>query len=361
MSSEGKPTLLYIMGIDWAWIFQRPQIIAQHLAEGNDITIVFPRSILKFFSRFHARPPVRHEILWTLPLQEKVKIIGRLSQFLNSRVFRDVRKYGTIVVGYPLYYRYIPHDYSGTLIYDCMDNHETLYPYRPGVGKLLEQEKALLEHSRIVFASSGKLVEKIRRQVEGPVPRVVLLRNGTAVPGRLPPVARPACRSRHKIAYVGTIAEWFDRELILESLEKVGGIEYHLIGPVNIALPRRQRGLIMEGVVPHSQLYGAVESCSCLVMPFRTDKTVLYVDPVKLYEYIVMGKCIIAVYYPEIERFGDFVYFYRDAPGYVRLLEKLKTLGFPPKYTSRQRQDFLAENTWETRFAIWDKAVNEAG
>lgn len=359
MSNEDKPGLLYIMGIDWDWIFQRPQIIERHLEETNDVTVIFPRSILKFFARSRSDYPQHYKILWTLPLQEKIKIIGKISRLLNRHIFRDIQKYETIVIGYPLYYRYIPRDYPGMLIYDCMDNHETLYCCRSGVQELLRQEKALIAHSGLVFASSQQLLEKLQKYDISPMPRMVLLRNGAEAPEGLSHIARPVCRTRYKIGYIGTIAEWFDRDLILKSLQRISDIEYHLVGPISIVLPDNESRLIAEGIVPHDLLYGIAQSYCCLVMPFRLDETVLCVDPVKLYEYIAMGKCIVAVFYPEIERFGDFVYFYHSDTDYIQLLDSLKMKGFPPKYTSRQRQDFLEGNSWKVRFATWDKAVND--
>ena len=40
-----KERILYIMGIDWQWIYQRPHILAEKLAQDYDVTVVFPRSI----------------------------------------------------------------------------------------------------------------------------------------------------------------------------------------------------------------------------------------------------------------------------------------------------------------------------
>lgn len=50
----------------------------------------------------------------------------------------------------------------------------------------------------------------------------------------------------------------------------------------------------------------------CLIMPFILNDIISDVDPVKLYEYISMGKNIISVKYREVKRFEKFVYFYRE-------------------------------------------------
>lgn len=360
MGREGKASLLYVMGIDWNWIFQRPQIIAHYLEQSYEVTVVFPQSILKLFHRKKEDYPKQYQILWTLPFQEKISIIGKLSRLLNRHIFRGVLRYEMIVIGFPLYYRYIPRNYCGTLIYDCMDNHEALYRYRRGMPELLRQEKELIAHSSLVFTSSLQLMKKLQQYKIDTMPQIILMRNGVMEAEQLQPIACPIYKGLHEIGYFGTIAEWFDKKLILESLQLIDDIEYHLIGPVNIELPEDEGRLIAEGVICHEQLYDAVKSYSCLIMPFLVNETVMCVDPVKLYEYIAMGKCIVAVFYEEIERFQDFVYFYHSGQEYICLLKELKQQGFPPKYNERQRQAFLEENSWAARFAVWDKAVREA-
>ena len=84
-------------------------------------------------------------------------------------------------------------------------------------------------------------------------------------------------------------------------------------------------------------------------MPFKLNDVVLAVDPVKLYEYISYGKCIISIYYPEIERFRDFVYFYNTQEEYNEIIRNKCKDGFKPKYTKEQQKKFLEKNTWDAR------------
>ena len=157
------------MSIDWNWIFQRPQIIAQHLQENYDITVVFPRSILKWRPSYKvafAHYLADYRILWTFPYQEKNRFIGRMSSWINRRIFRDIYQFQCVWIGYPLYRRYVPGDYQGKLIYDCMDNHEAMYPYQKGLKKLLEQDRILAETCDVLFVSGRKLGCRMARLVK---------------------------------------------------------------------------------------------------------------------------------------------------------------------------------------------------
>lgn len=355
VSLPHRKKLFYIMGIDWEWIFQRPQIIAQHLEEVYDVTVIFPRSILQQHKKQGQRYPRNYRILWTIPFQEKNFMLGLISSLFSRRLFRDIQDYDVVWIGYPLYYRYIPKEYTGKIIYDCMDNHEALYPDRKRVEKLLCQERALASKCDILLVTGNKLRQKMKHWCgEG---RIRLVRNGVAVEKVLSPKL-DVRRDKYKIGYFGTIAEWFDYELLEKSLEKMGNIEYHLIGPVMKQSRKVNNNIIFEGIVPHAQLPEATADFDCLLMPFKVNDVVEWVDPVKLYEYISLGKCIIASKYEEIERFEDYVYFYSTSQEYIGLLTELAARGFPPKYTSNQQTEFLDHNFWETRYKEIDSILN---
>ena len=77
------------------------------------------------------------------------------------------------------------------------------------------------------------------------------------------------------------------------------------------------------GTVEHNKLYSAVKDSTALIMPFKVNKIIESVDPVKLYEYINFNKNILTIKYNEINRFDKFVYFYSDYTEYKKQLEKL--------------------------------------
>lgn len=345
--------MLYIMGIDWMWIRQRPQIIAESLANDYELTVVFPRSIIALAKKRPVNSKIRYHILWTLPYQEKNVLIGKISSFINTRLFKKIDEFAHIYIGYPLYTRYIPASYKGNIIYDCMDNYEFLYPDSKRVNILIEQETQLILRCNILIASSALLQKKLNK-IAG-FDKSILVRNGTNV-SHVHAIKAPVVKTRYHIGYIGTISDWLDIHLLEYSLEVIQNIEYHLIGPV-LYKESLNSNLTFHGSCSHEKLWKAIIDYDCLIMPFRVNDITIYVDPVKLYEYITFGKCIISIYYPEIERFKDFVYFYRNAREYIQLLLKLIDTGFPPKYTEDQRTAFLCNNTWDNRFRQLQEAM----
>lgn len=344
--------LFYIMGIDWSWIYQRPQIFAEKLANDYQVTVLFPRSVLKWRDNSPTIPNIEFRILWTLPYQEKNIVIGKIARWINRKLFRDIADFSYVYVGYPLYARYVPEDYRGKVIYDCMDDHAALYPDPQRVDRIIQWENKLIHHSDLIVASSNRLLEKVN-SIAGES-KGILIRNGVKN-ADVHELKLAQQKEIYRLCYIGTISEWFDYELLTESLRQVDKIQYHLIGPASTKV--LQDGIVYEGVVQHENLGDAIKEYDCLIMPFRVNEIVLSVDPVKLYEYIAFGKCIISVYYPEIERFEDFVYFYKTHEEYIVLLETLKNQGFPPKYSKQQQEEFLKSNTWDMRYEVLKKEL----
>lgn len=342
----GKKSILYIMGIDWNWIYQRPQIFAEKLAQDYQVTVLFPRSIMKWREDKQSHYPVNYRILWTIPYQEKSRFVGFAARWLNHRKLRDINDFDYIYVGYPLYARYIPEGYPGKIIYDCMDNHEALYPDRKRVAKVIREEQSLITMCDLLVVSSRMLEKKVN--AEAGFPKAVIIRNAVKV-SEVCQVKPAEKKSQYRLCYIGTISEWFDYDLLRQSLEKNDRITYRLIGPAAKII--EDRNIIYKGIVQHEMLSDAIKEYDCLIMPFRINDIVAAVDPVKLYEYVAFGKCIISVYYPEVQPFEEFVYFYRDVKEYVELLEVLADSGFPPKYNEQQQKDFLSNNTWKERYS----------
>ena len=328
--------MLYFMGVEWNWIFQRPHMF-----------VVCPKQLIHPKHQ-NNRPPKRLKELFQIPFQEKNKCIGAVAWKLHMNILGDLSQYDVIWVGYPLFGRYIPKDYQGIVVYDCMDNFEAIYSDRNerNLQRICKEERNLLMRADIVFASSLKLKEKLLSIC--PEKEIFIVRNGYSNITLITP-EQSKKKERYMLGYIGTISEWFDNDVILSSLKYYSEIEYNLIGPVEKRMIKDEK-VIYSGVVEHKDLSTYVEKMDCLLMPFKVNDITLYVDPVKLYEYIAWGKCIIVGWYPEVDRFKDFVYFYHNEQEYIELVGKLIKAGFPAKFTKKMQESFLEDNSWDVRF-----------
>jgi hypothetical protein len=93
------------------------------------------------------------------------------------------------------------------------------------------------------------------------------------------------------------------------------------------------------------------------MLPFRVDELTRAVDPVKLYEYVALGKPILASYWPALERFAPFVTFYRDTTQLVDLVRRRDVPAPPP---AEARAAFLGPQSWRARAEAFASAIETA-
>ena len=346
-----KKKILYLMHVDWGWIKQRPHFLAEKLHHDYNINVFYA------FSRNRKVITSNPTSIKTFPILslpfKKNDLIRKVNTYLQKIIFSMVLKVvkpEIIWVTHPSLHDYLPRKQLSKykIIYDCMDD-VLGFSNSPQVKEELNQsEKRLFEDSDLIFVSSEHLQnEIISRGCQRK--KTNLVRNGYN--GEIiKAIANQQNSSTFKLAYVGTISNWVNFDIILKSVEKFKGIEYHFLGPIECEVPHHER-IIFHGPVKHSELYDSIKDYDCLIMPFKINDLIQSVDPVKLYEYVNFNKNIITVHYKEIERFNEFVYFYNDIDDYLSTLSLLKqnnTL----KYNEEQRKEFLINNTWDKRVEL---------
>lgn len=340
--------ILYLCQVSWEWILQRPQILALQLEKDYSCTVVNKKYILGKKLTPNNTFPKQLVTVYLLPKSNIYHFLRIVNSFIYNQVVKMVsKKYDAIWICHPSSFNAVSKDYRGIIIYDCMDHHSAM-ARTSDRKKVFDLEQKLINRSDVTFATSEKLKEVIPGLMDA-----ILVRNGYRSSLTASKIKATKIKDKYTIGYFGTIASWFDFELLEDSLNHNSRVEYRLLGPVDPSINTNLNSdIIFQGIVEHAKLGEVVQEYDALIMPFKLNDIILAVDPVKLYEYINLGKCIISIRYPEIERFEPFVYFYNTYEEYTSLLEMLSQNGFPVKYNEEQRKRFLEENTWDARYEI---------
>lgn len=342
------------MNVDWYWIRQRPHILAQMLDARYDLTVLYPHYLTRPWrkQKMTQKTSKCHGIFYP-PLLWKIPFLQWLVDCSLKRAAGDWNQYDVIWLSTPIYISLIPSDYRGKILYDDMDDIVSLQTDPVLAGCLAERQKLLFQRADAVIVTSNYLWARLPVDVRL---KANLIRNATFQEQIFP--LREACASQKKyiLGYIGTISDWFDFNLIRRLLTSDPSFSLELFGPNIVKVPPIP-GLRCHGVIEHERLPVAVRDVDCLLMPFCLNEITLAVDPVKLYEYIGLGKCIVSVRYPEVERFAPFVYFYETENEFITLIHHLAKNGFPPKYDANMQQEFLFANSWESRLDQIDTII----
>jgi teichuronic acid biosynthesis glycosyltransferase TuaH len=355
-----KPRLTLVTHVDWGHIRQRPHQLAVALAEWYEVTVVAPVARRRAQVVDNPAPGVTLVRVWRLPGSYRSAGVAEANAVLASmQCGPQVRRGRVVVVTSPELWPWVRPSLGGrTLVYDCMDD-PLAFEQDEGVRALKASwERELVAHCALVACSSEAL--GIRAVAQG-----AAASHTTVVPNGwddesfpVQPSAALPMKGPLELAYYGTIAEWLDVDALRALAALHPAVSIRLIGPGNDSAFASMEALRVEPPVVHRKLAETVASAHALLLPFRVNDLTRGVDPVKLYEYIALGKPIASAYWPGLDRFAGFVTFYDDVDTLVELFRQ-RSIATPPDREARAA--FLAPQSWRARArALHDAIVRAA-
>lgn len=237
------------------------------------------------------------------------------------------------------------------LVYDCIDNVAAFHRDRPDI---LETEQRLATTADLVIATSADLYERMKRINPRTfrVPNAVdlALFRAAAEEHRVPP-RDLAALPRPILGYAGEIAAWLDCEAIenLAAQNPSGSIV--LVGRIHadvsriLSLPNvHYLGLKGYDVMPKY-----IEHFDVCLLPFKINSLTNAVNPIKLYEYLAMGKPIVSTPLREIQPYHNVVEIAEAAEFAAAAQRALATAR--DERQIEQRLQIARSNTWDLRTA----------
>lgn len=348
-----RPRILYLMHVDWDSIWQRPHELARQLAKEYNVRVAFAYGRHRGTMRSNDRSGLIAWPFLQLPLRRQLALSAAVNSALLRPAFAAMvrsSRADIIWLTYPEQVEYIPGEYKGKVIYDCMDDVLAFPQPAAFTERMRHDECALIRRADLVLTSSMSLGKTLCSRY-GTSVHTRLVRNGcdnNGSVGATNAASRGADGLWH-LGYVGTLAN-VDAEAIIKLVQSVPDVCVDLVGPAaGWKGPTNHPRLHLLGTLQHERLAGFAFTCCCLIAPFPHTTLTEGVDPVKLYEYVSWGRPIVVLRYPEVERFGAFVEFYETPQELVEVVSRMCSEGFVRKYSEEQRTEFLKENTWEVR------------
>jgi hypothetical protein len=354
--------ILYLTETDWFWSKQRPQFLAEGLSEYFHVTYVFHKTYHVeniVAEHLDILPNLKLRRLYRMPFN-RFLLIRLINKFLTViQLFHRISEYDIIWITHPDVFGQtrviLPH--GKTVVYDCMDNHPEFPMVKNRSSRLqaiLKNEEDLIKRSDHILVSSEYLKQKLEQRytIEKKLTVINNALSGAIFKydprGMEKQLNDKKYDGHYKLIYTGTISEWFDFELITQSLKRFENIIYFLIGPRETEIPDHDR-IVYVGPVAHENLISAFYYADALIMPFISNDLVLSINPVKLYEYIFSGRPSFIPVFPETERFNDFIFTYSTPDDYFSLIEELVQNRLVRRKSVAECESFAKENTWDNR------------
>lgn len=355
-----KKRILYIAGVGWTWIKQRPQFLAEELTKDYEVLFV-DNAGAKNGSK-HSDCDVKFLNPWRFVL-ERFGIIKKLNLYLFQLYLKlYVGKYDILWIASPTVYANAALSVKPTnakVVYDCMDDYLAFSKATRLLDRTRYIESNIFINADVVFCSAGYLSDKIQKRYGKKTVTIVnnalsVVPNLESITSELPTSLSDFNTNSKRLTYVGTVAEWMNVDLIKKISEEIKGVEIYFFGPCgdNMRKALTMPHVHLMGAIPHAQVSTILQMSDALIMPFKLTELILSVNPVKLYEYIASGKPCIAPLYGESKQFENYAYLYSSENECIGLLKRLVDNNLEPKKDKSSCVQYAAQNTWASRYSI---------
>lgn len=304
--------VFYLSPVPRASFFQRPQFLASAIAERLGAELVW-------FDPYPTRFPCLGDLrsgagpnrggreagirVPALPV-EPLAGSGRLNRLLfwDSLLARqNIDTRDVLIIGKPSKFAlHFQRVFPGRTIYDAMDDFPAFYSGL-AAKSLAAVENGIARRASFITCSSDRLLERWRDRVGGA--RCALLPNAYPM-SSLPPCPEHRTPAR-RIGYVGTLAKWFDWELIAGIARALPGVEIALVGSLHCPVPPLPDNVRLLGATSVEGCREFLSGCDVGLIPFLQTRLTESVDPVKYYEMVGMGLPVWSTAFGSMRGRGD--------------------------------------------------------
>lgn len=245
-------------------------------------------------------------------------------------------------------------------VYYCIDNYSALPDVNPDAVRAMDEE--LTRRADLVFIASDTLLDQ--KLALNPCTHVSphgvdFDHFARSQDERLPIPTDMAGLPRPIVGFFGLIERWIDLDLIDFLAERRPEWTFVMIGRIAVSddqLPRRPN-IHFLGKRPYSDLPAYGRTFDASIIPYRLTRFVLHANPIKLREYLAMGKPVVSVSTPEIDKYADVVQIAHSREEYLAKLDAVLARS-PTLDEIRRQMGRVASESWDARLHEVLEVVN---
>lgn len=355
--------IIYFSACMYEGIYQRPQAFAVAFNSlGYEVDYVTQFPVHRFYK---AKRKKR--------ISRKINSINlftastyfRADNFLSKSITRvfEVNKIvnlckgnNLVIIGSPIWSRYARaiKNVGCKIVYDCYDDWGLLEEnHRHDLDAL---EKELLLYSDLVTVTTSALAQKVTNICADK--KILLLPNAVEVDhfccaaGKGEGVRTKLSIDGPVAGFLGAIYDWVDEGLLYELAIRLPWLNLVLCGPVRGFNTERLDDLpnvFFTGMVPYNEVPDYIDMFDVALVPFRNIERIKTVNSNKFYQYLSLGKPIVAIDMPSLKEFGELVLVGKNYEEFITNVERAYNEKLMDSIHVKKRVDYAKKNDWKFR------------
>lgn len=152
------------------------------------------------------------------------------------------------------------------------------------------------------------------------------------------------------IGFFGDISDKTSNFALLEFIaEKLPDMSLVLVGPISADVSRLKRfqNVYFLGRKPYDQVPFYGKEFNVAIMPWNKNRWIKFCNPIKVKEYLALGKPIVSTYYPEVESYSDIIHVARDYDEFTSCIRKAVSEDNRKKLEERRKR--VQNETWDSK------------
>lgn len=277
--------------------------------------------------------------------------------FFYVKQARKIEMDAVVIINLPYWWKWAVDrsDFpSGTVIYDCIDDIRVYARNEKVERDISAVEIQLVKDADFVLTTAIALKKHIIDM--GNAKCVEMVTNGVDV-------RKFVMKESHKLecfgdiakpvfGFVGALYHWIDFKVFEILASKFKGASIVLVGPTNRAeeisvLCRNFTNVIYLGPIDYCDVPSYMAAFDVCLNPFVVDRLGDSVNPLKLYEYLAMGKPVICSATEELRQYSKLVYLFADYDELVSVAQLAIAEDDSSKAVSRTT--FAMQHAWSAK------------
>lgn len=192
--------------------------------------------------------------------------------------------------------------------------------------KILTYERAVAERADVIICTS----DAIQKDMMKYNPRAVAINhavefehfnsaiNTSYIPKDIQEIGKPI------IGYIGGLTERVNYSLLKKIALRLNNASIVLIGKRqhNLGQIEKLPNVHLLGIKNYEELPFYLKHFNVCLIPYHVNKLMEAVDPIKLREYLCLGKPVVSVNLPEVRKYNGLVYIGMDERSFVKKVEE---------------------------------------